>query len=193
MGRRLRRFAVRELLPTLIRYARLRAVVLTIALTAAACSGPGDTYMDIVFDPCEPVVLTPSADASPEERDALAAAIQWWNSVVPTRLVVAPAEGVALPVRFERSAPLFHGVYLDEEGAILINRRLSGDPLEITVAHELGHAFGLWHVEDEVRVSVMNPGNLTVAPNAGDASDVALLWGRCADGMPGFLDTAHQP
>ncbi|HUH04198.1 MAG TPA: hypothetical protein VML75_19505 [Kofleriaceae bacterium] len=171
----------------------MRAVVLSIALTAAACSGPGDTYLDVVFDPCESVVLTPSVDASPEERDALSAAIGWWNMVMSTRLAVAPAEGVALPVRFERSAPLFHGVYLDEEGAILINRRLSGEPLEITVAHELGHAFGLWHVEHEVRTSVMNPGNLTVAPNAGDASDVAVLWGRCQDSTAAVVDAQHRP
>jgi hypothetical protein len=75
----------------------------------------------------------------------------------------------------------------------LINRRLSGEPLEITVAHELGHAFGLWHVEHEVRTSVMNPGNLTVAPNAGDASDVAVLWGRCPDGAPAIVVDRYQP
>lgn len=62
---------------------------------------------------------------------------------------------------------------------IFINDDLDGQPLAVTVAHELGHAFGLVHVDPSVRASVMNPGNLSTPPTAADAAQVTGLWGAC--------------
>jgi hypothetical protein len=60
----------------------------------------------------------------------------------------------------------------------VVNRRLSNpSDRAITVAHELGHALGLPHIND--RESVMNSGNLEVLPLSEDADDLRDLWGAC--------------
>jgi hypothetical protein len=81
-----------------------------------------------------------------------------------------------LPVRFMPAAAFSHGYY-DPSGEVLINDDLTARPLVVTIAHEVGHAFGLVHVTD--RPSVMNPGNLDIEPNAGDVAALAALWGTC--------------
>ncbi|MDB4955358.1 MAG: hypothetical protein JWO36_2927 [Myxococcales bacterium] len=86
----------------------------------------------------------------------------------------APTLGIAF-----RSAPVVDmGFYDDTTGTIFVNLDLV-DPRQrtITIAHELGHAFGLLHVTD--RPSVMNPANLTIAPNDADLAAVAERWGTC--------------
>jgi Zn-dependent peptidase ImmA (M78 family) len=94
----------------------------------------------------------------------------------------APALGLradtTVNVVFEEAADAFHGLYDDSTGVIYINTALT-DPreLQIVIAHELGHAFGLPHVTG--RASVMNPGNLTVTPNAEDQAALEALWGSC--------------
>jgi hypothetical protein len=114
----------------------------------------------------------------------VATAASWWNAAAGARLSVAGAQpapaGAAVPVSFQAAAAPSHGLYDPEHGAVLINDDLSGRFVAVTVAHEVGHAFGLVHVSG--RPSVMNPGNLDVAPNDGDVADLVSLWGRCEGG-----------
>jgi predicted Zn-dependent protease len=51
----------------------------------------------------------------------------------------------------------------------------------VTIAHELGHTFGLWHVHPSTRRSVMNPGNTTITPTERDVDSVRALWGNSCD------------
>lgn len=170
-------------LAQLLRCVRLRAVVLISLAAIGACSNPGDQVIDVVFDPCAVTVLVTPADTSDGEREALEHAIAAWNAVLPTRLQLEPGDDGAqlLPIRFEKSAPLVHGAYLDELGEIVINRRLGGTARDITVAHELGHAFGLWHADVDEGESVMTRGNLSHPPTEADALALRQLWGRCPE------------
>jgi hypothetical protein len=91
------------------------------------------------------------------------------------------AGGDPLAVVFTPGSDAEHGYYDDASGTIYVNVDLDADPSAraIVIAHELGHAFGLYHVAPDLRASVMNPGNLTVAPTDADAAQVAALWGAC--------------
>ena len=62
---------------------------------------------------------------------------------------------------------------------MFINTDLAGAPLAVTIAHEIGHAFGLVHVPADQRTSVMNPNNLVVEPTAEDVDTLATRWGGC--------------
>jgi Zn-dependent peptidase ImmA (M78 family) len=137
--------------------------------------------LDIVFDPCEPVLLD-APGATAEQRVSIDAALVMWRAlgVIGPR-VEADAGTPRIEVRFEDAAAAFHGLYDDEHGIIFINAHLDSDhERAVTVAHELGHALGMWHVGD--RVSVMNPGNLDVEPTAGDLAALEALWGTCGPG-----------
>ena len=57
----------------------------------------------------------------------------------------------------------------------------------MTIAHEIGHAFGLWHVKPSVRRSVMNPGNTTVTPTERDVDSVRALWGKLRPAAAGGM------
>lgn len=136
-----------------------------------------------VFDPCLPIALVPAEDATAIERSAVASAAARWRETAAAQIEVDGDAESRVPVRFRSASLAFYGYYEDADAAILINRDLI-DPtaLEIAIAHELGHAFGLLHVTG--RRSVMNSGNLTVGPNSDDAAALQALWGSCrqADG-----------
>lgn len=157
------------------------ALGVVVACTGACTGSSSDQVIDIVFDVCEPfVVNAPDADA--QQRAGIDLALDLWRE----RGVAAPSttlrEGVpVVEVRFADASPAFHGVYEDEVGVIYLNRRIS-DPetLAIVMSHELGHAFGLWHVSADDRHSVMNPGNLDTAPTSADGIALIEMWGPCA-------------
>jgi hypothetical protein len=151
---------------------------------AAGCTGTDtDHQLDIVFDVCEPVaVIAPDADAP--RLAAIEQALQLWRDqgVSAATLETAPVEGVpTLEVQFADGSALFRGVYEDEIGVVIINNDVT-DPetLSIVVSHELGHAFGLWHVSHDERTSVMNPGNLGTAPTSADGLALTDVWGPCS-------------
>jgi hypothetical protein len=83
----------------------------------------------------------------------------------------------AVPLHFQAAAPPSHGFFDPARGEIFVNVDLEARPLTVTIAHELGHAFGLVHVTD--RASVMTAGNLDVQPNVGDVAALVKLWGAC--------------
>ena len=137
--------------------------------------------LDVTHDPC--AVRIVADEASDGELESLHAALDLWNERGDFRLSLAVTgeNSTALPlvVRFERQFGAFRGFYDDEAGEITINRALRGEARTIAIAHELGHAFGLFHVERSARRSVMNPGNTTVGPLPGDIAEVRALWGAC--------------
>jgi hypothetical protein len=161
--------------------------VLVAALLGGCAADTGDTRLQIVFDVCQPVVLVPGPGAGDDEVASLDSAIAMWNRLGQSSLSRGePGErgelgavGDVLEVEFETAAAVFHGVYDDERGRIFINLRLEDDHARaVTIAHELGHAFGLLHVSG--RTSVMNARNLVVEPNADDVAELRGLWGDCA-------------
>lgn len=141
-----------------------------------------DHTLQVVFDVCEPLALVPGAGADPAELASLDAAIEMWNRLGQSQLSRATASSSTtqrtLEVRFETAAAVFYGVYDDERGVVFINHRLADHQQRaITIAHELGHAFGLFHIGG--RDSVMNPTNLQIEPTAEDAEELRALWGDC--------------
>jgi hypothetical protein len=135
------------------------------------------------------VVLDP--DATENQKAGARAAVELWNRGASTRLSVreaseATADGAAtspapteLPLHFRQAAAPSHGYFDPLTGQILINLNLTAHALAVTVAHELGHAFGLVHVSN--RQSVMAPGNVDVEPTEGDIAELSKLWGTCVD------------
>src|SRR5688572_627513 len=104
-----------------------------------------------------------------------------WNELGLTKLTTeTTSDAPRVPVYFREAALVFFGLYEDELGEVIINRKISGErERTITVAHELGHVFGLSHVEVEERLSVMNKANLKEAPNATDANALRALGEVC--------------
>jgi hypothetical protein len=154
---------------------------LAAALAVSACATNQD--VETTFDPCSPLAIavdSPHADDTAVVTAALAA----WGRVLPvqaTATASAPVSG-ELTVRFLDGEQPVRGVYWDAIGVVEISRdMLEPRAYPVAVAHELGHAFGLVHVDAADRPSVMNVGNTTVEPTPEDAALVIAKWPSCRD------------
>ena len=157
------------------------SLALAIACTSWGCGGQGDTELEIVFDPCTTQVAA-AAGSSASEVASIDRALSLWNEAAELELerVGAPPSDTVLEVSFVPSIAALRGVYDDEAGAIMVNRAIEGEEHRaLTIAHELGHAFGLLHVSPDERASLMNPGNPEVTPTPEDVGALLDLWGRC--------------
>jgi hypothetical protein len=150
------------------------------AVLTTACVTPDET-IDIVHDACQPIAILAGDGATDEERASAAEGMEMWNALAGTRLTgVAEAGAAIVPLEFRLAAAAFFGTYDDETGQIIVNRRLS-DAREraVTIAHEIGHAMGLIHVDEDVRLSVMNPANVQITPTREDRAVLVAAWGEC--------------
>jgi hypothetical protein len=165
------------------------AVAVASLATIGCAQDPSATSPAVTFNPCAPVTLVPDATATDIQLQGLAAGAALWNASANTDLLPAAvgsgSAGPMLPIHFQTAAAPFHGLYDPSGGQIYVNDDLTGEELAITIAHELGHSFGLVHIPPSVRPSLMNPANLTVLPTAMDVTTLAGIWGRC-----GSLDAA---
>jgi hypothetical protein len=150
-----------------------------------------------VHDVCAPIALTVSQPTDVQRAGINGALALWRSHGIGTLSVIdgvaagpapdapapdAPNAPNTIELRFQEAALPFHGLYDDETGVVYINRRIEDlTPLSIVLAHELGHAFGLPHVDFAERTSLMNPGNLVTPPTDADRTAIEALWGRCGD------------
>lgn len=152
-----------------------------IALVSLLGCGDTDTTIDRTFDPCAPLVVVPIGASAVQETGIRNALELWRAQGVPMLGAgsVVPADvAQSVEVRFEEAAPAFHGLYDDEHAIVFINQGITDPgPLAIVVAHELGHAFGLPHIDE--RTSLMNRGNLETPPTDADRAALEALWGHC--------------
>ena len=138
--------------------------------------------MGLTFDACAPLDIGVSPALTDEQLQGVTDALAMWNQAAGTTLATPTPTSTAplIPLTFQVAAPPFHGLYDDHAGQIFVNQDLVAvDPLRITIAHEIGHVFGLPHVSASVRRSLMNSGNTTIGITPEDVGALAAIWGRC--------------
>lgn len=147
------------------------------ATLLAACASNEGAPIELTHDACAPLALVADAP-TPLQSAALEGGQKLWIERGIASL--GRRAGATIEVRFEPSSTAFRGLYDDHEGVIYINSEITDERvLSIVVAHELGHAFGLPHVPASERVSLMNPGNISVLPTDEDRAAITALWGTC--------------
>lgn len=146
-----------------------------------ACAD-SDRSIDIVCDPCQPVIVQPAASPTAIQAAGIATAIELWRAVGITTIQDTPVSSdnaTTLVIHFQAASPAFRGLYDDEARVIYINDGLTdAGSLGIVIAHELGHAFGLEHVRGVE--SLMVPGNLSIPPTDADLASLTAKWGTCS-------------
>jgi hypothetical protein len=155
-------------------------------LTVVVACGGNDpsTASAVAHDPCAPLAIH-APGATVAEQAGIADALELWRARGVTAFTAdPPADPSALiTIDFESATDTFHGLYEPDEASVLINLDLTTaaarGPLAIVIAHELGHAFGLVHIDPAVRVSLMNAGNVVTPPTDADQRALATLWGAC--------------
>jgi hypothetical protein len=167
-----------------------------------SAGGPGRT-----FDACTPLDIGVAPALTAEQMQGVTDALAMWNQAAgtalapmtmaagagasgttdgPTTTATAASSTPLVPLIFQVAAPPFHGLYDDRAGRIYVNQDLTDvAPLRITIAHEIGHAFGLPHVSASLRRSLMNSGNTTIGITPEDVAALAAIWGRCPPAAPG--------
>jgi hypothetical protein len=148
-------------------------------LPALSCSGDVQRF-ELLFDPCVPLSLEPEPEATDAQLAIIEDALALWDDVFPHAATLDEVPGARrLPVLF-RDDIWYYGRFHDGRGHLEVATWLE-DPevMAIVLAHELGHAFNLYHVDSSDRDSVMNRGNLDVAPTREDGDELVGLWGDC--------------
>jgi hypothetical protein len=167
----------------LLSLARVVTILVALGSAIGCAQNPSSSGAAVTFDPCTPVALVADATATAAQLAGVAAGAALWNSSAASDLLpgdsAGGASGPTLPIHFQIAGAPFHGLYDAPSGQIYINDDLAGEELAITIAHEVGHSFGLVHVSSDERASLMNPANLTVLPTAADVATLAGLWGQC--------------
>jgi hypothetical protein len=154
---------------------------LVLALAVSACAANQDA--ETTFDPCSPITIAVDSQ-HPEDLAVVQAALAEWRQVLPVEAtaVAAPPTSGQLAVRFLDGTQPIRGIYWDAIGVVEISRdELVPAAYPIAVAHELGHAFGLAHVDAKDRASVMNVSNTDIAPTPEDGAGVIAKWPSCRD------------
>jgi hypothetical protein len=158
------------------------------------CADESAPIAGLTFDPCASLDIGIAPSLTGEQMQGVTDALAMWNqsaatALAPTTTGADPGSTTfstsrpMVPLTFQAAAPPFHGLYDDRAGRIYVNADLTDvAPLRITIAHEIGHAFGLPHVSASVRSSLMNTGNTTVGITPEDVDALAAIWGRCSPG-----------